>query len=152
MQAPAHVHMARQGEGGHRARSPWKPTVPMGQTPLSLSSQRGLTQKDSETVAKYLRAGCGWKRHVLAGATGGEMNPKDHESTEQCVFPHPSSPVARDLRHVLCFRIKDFSWSLGPALIAAFKKDTVRKDRSGEGDEADKSSSHEAPEVLTRAL
>ena len=73
MQAPAHVHMARQGEGGHRARSPWKPTVPMGQTPLSLSSQRGLTQKDSETVAKYLRAGCGWKRHVLAGATGGEM-------------------------------------------------------------------------------
>ena len=110
-----------------------------------------MTQRDSETVAKYPRAGCGWKRHVLAGAASREMNPKAHESTEQCIFPHSSSPVAMELWHILCFRIKDFSWSLGPALIVALK-DTVRKGRSGEGDKADKSSSHEAPEVLTRAL
>lgn len=127
-------------------QSPWE------LSPLSLSSQRGLTQKDSETVAKYLRAGCGWKRHVLAGATAGKTNLKDHESTKQGVFPHPSSPVAVGLWRVLCCRIEDFSWSLGQALFAALQRDTVRKGRPGEGEEADKSSSHEAPEVFTRAL
>ena len=126
-------------------QSPWE------LSPLSLSSQRGLPQKDSETVAKYLRAGCGWKRHVLAGATGGKLNLKDHESTKQCfptsVFTSGRGTVAR----TFC-RIKDFSWSLGQALFTALKRDTVRKGRPGEGEEADKSSSHEAPEVFTRAL
>ena len=72
--------------------------------------------------------------------------------TQSSVFPRPSSPVAVGLWRVLCCRIKDFSWSLGQALFAALKRDTVRKGRPGEGEEADKSSSHEAPEVFTRAL
>lgn len=64
--------------------------------------QKGLTLRDLEIIAKYLRASPGWKSHVLAGVASGTINMMGYESTEEygvptAIFPSSHGPLTYTL-------------------------------------------------------